>query len=49
MFADLVEEIMEIFINDFLVFGLSVEGCLKNLFLKKCAEMNVALNRENAT
>ena len=31
MFSDLVEEAMEIFMDDFLVYGSSFEHCLKNL------------------
>ena len=31
IFSDLVEEVMEIFIDDFSVYGSSFEDCLKNL------------------
>ena len=31
IFSDLVEEVMEIFMNDFLIYGSSFEDCLKNL------------------
>ena len=31
LFLDLVEEVMEIFMDDFSVFGLSFEECLQNL------------------
>ena len=31
IFSDLVEEVMEIFIDDFSVYGSSFEHCLKNL------------------
>ena len=31
IFLDLVEEAMEIFMNDFSVYGSSFENCLKNL------------------
>ena len=31
MFSDLVEEAMEIFMDDFLVYGSSFENCLENL------------------
>ena len=31
IFSDLVEEVMEIFMDDFLVHGSSFEDCLKNL------------------
>ena len=30
-FSDLVEEVIEIFVDDFSVYGSSFEGCLKNL------------------
>ena len=31
IFSDLVEEVMEIFMDDFSVYGSSFEDCLKNL------------------
>ena len=31
MFSDLVEEAMEIFMDDFSIYGFSFENCLKNL------------------
>ena len=31
IFGDLVEEVMEVFMDDFSVFGASFEGCLDNL------------------
>ena len=38
MFLDLVEEIMEIFMDDFSVYGYSFENCLENLsvVLQRC-------------
>ena len=38
MFSDLVEEAMEIFMDDFLVYGSSFEKCLENLetVLQRC-------------
>ena len=38
IFSDLVEEVMEIFIDDFLVYGSSFENCLENLetVLQRC-------------
>ena len=38
MFSDLVEDAMEIFMDDFLVYGSSFEHCLKNLetILQRC-------------
>ena len=48
IFYDLVEEVMEIFINDFTVYGSSFEQCLHNLgtVLKRCQDKNLALNWE---
>ena len=31
IFSDLVEEVMEIFMDDFSVYGINFEDCLKNL------------------
>ena len=44
--SDLVEETMEIFMDDFLVYGSSFEHCLKNLeiVLQRCQDKNLALN-----
>ena len=38
MFSDFVEEAMEIFMDDFSVYGSSLELCLKNLetVLQRC-------------
>ena len=46
IFFDLVEEIMEIFMDDFSVCGSSFERCLENLetVLQRCKEKNLALN-----
>ena len=48
IFSDMIEIILEIFINDFLVFGDSFEGCLENLrrVLKRCQKKNLVLNWE---
>ena len=48
LFSDLVEEVMEIFMDDFSVYGLSFEDCLKNLetVLLSCQDKNLALNWE---
>ena len=48
MFLDLVEEVMEIFMDDFTVYGSSFEHCLQNLgtVLYRCLDKNLALNRE---
>ena len=46
IFADLVEEIMDIFMDDFSVYGNSFDGCLENLerVLAHCEETNLVLN-----
>ena len=46
IFADLVEEIMDVFMDDFLVYGNSFDGCLENLerVLAHCEETNLVLN-----
>ena len=48
MFFDLVEEAMEIFMDDFSVYGSSFEHCVENLEIvpQRCQEKNLALNWE---
>ena len=48
MFSDLVEEVMEIFMDDFSVYGSNFKVCLKKLetVLQRCQEKNLALNWE---
>ena len=48
IFSDLVEDIMEVFVDDLSVFGSSFDHCLHNLsrVLKRCQEMNLVLNWE---
>ena len=48
MFSDLVKETMEIFMDDFLVYGASCEKYLENLeiVLQRCQDKNLALNWE---
>jgi len=48
IFFDLVENCIEVFMDDFSVFGLSFQSCLENLntVLKKCVETNLVLNWE---
>nr|GEV87482.1 reverse transcriptase domain-containing protein [Tanacetum cinerariifolium] len=45
---ELIEDIMEVFMDDFFVFGSSFDHCLKNLekMLKRCEETNLVLNWE---
>ena len=48
MFPDLVEEVMEIFMDDFTVYGSSFEHCLNNVetVLQRCKEKQLELNWE---
>ena len=48
IFYDLVEEFMEIFMDDYSVYGSSFEDCLRNLetVLQRCKDKNLALNWE---
>ena len=48
MFSDLVEEVMESFMDDFTVYGSSFEHCLNNLetVLQRCKDKQLALNWE---
>ncbi|GJR34525.1 reverse transcriptase domain-containing protein [Tanacetum coccineum] len=47
-FHELIEDSMEVFMDDFSVFGSSFDYCLKNLekMLKRCEETNLVLNWE---
>ncbi|GJZ27060.1 reverse transcriptase domain-containing protein [Tanacetum coccineum] len=46
IFHDMIEKIMEVFIDDFSVFGNSFSTCLTNLekMFKRCEDTNLALN-----
>ena len=48
MFSDLVEEVMEIFMDDFTVYGSRFEQCLNILetVLQRCKDKQLALNWE---
>ncbi|CAN6707622.1 unnamed protein product [Malus baccata var. baccata] len=48
IFSNYVEKIIEVFMDDFSVFGDSFDGCLHNLslILKRCIETNLVLNWE---
>ena len=48
IFVDMVENIMEVFMADFLVFRYSFNHCLPNLslVLERCKERNLFLNWE---
>jgi len=47
----MIEDIMEVFIDDFSVYGPSFEDCLENLckVLGRCEEKHLVLNWENVT
>ena len=46
IFFDLVEKVMEIFMDDFLVYGSSFKNCIENLetVLQRCQDKILALN-----
>jgi len=48
IFSDLVENCIEVFMDDFSIFGSSFQSCLENLntVLKRCVETNLVLNWE---
>ena len=48
IFADLLEKGIEVFMDDFSVYGSTFSSCLKNLdtVLKQCVETNLVLNWE---
>ena len=48
IFSDMVERFLEIFLDDFSVFGDSFDDCLTNLenVLNRCEEKNLVLNWE---
>lgn len=48
IFADFLDEIMEVFMDDFSVSGSSFKNCLSNLekILERCVEVNLVLNWE---
>ena len=48
IFSDMVEQTLEVFMDDFSVFGETYNNCLYNLenVLKRCKETNLVLNWE---
>ncbi|GKG37094.1 hypothetical protein Tco_0447267, partial [Tanacetum coccineum] len=48
IFYDMIEEIMEVFMDDFSVFGDSFSSCFSHLdkMLKRCEDTNLVLNWE---
>ena len=48
IFSDMIEEILEVFIDDFSVYGKTFDHCLENLdmVLQRCQEKDLVLNWE---
>ena len=48
IFIDMVENYVEVFMDDFSIFGNTYDICLSNLakVLKRCEEMNLVFNWE---
>ena len=48
IFEDMIEDIIELFMDDFSIFGYSFDSCFYNLerVLKRCEETNLVLNWE---
>lgn len=48
IFSDFIEESMDVFMDDFSLYGTSFDHCLANLtsVLKRCEEVNLVLNWE---
>ena len=48
IFSDFIEKSVEVFMDDFSVFGISFDNCLTNLsqVLQHCEETNLVLNWE---
>jgi hypothetical protein len=48
IFSDMIEEIMEVFMDDFSVYGKTFDDCLENLdkVLQRCEEKHLVLNWE---
>ena len=51
IFADYIEKIMEVFMDDFFVYGTSFDNCLfkLNKVLQRCEDQNLVLNWESVT
>ena len=48
IFSDMIEEVMEVFMDDFSVYGTTFDHCLENLdrVLQRCQEKDLILNWE---
>jgi hypothetical protein len=51
VFSEFIKEIVEVFMDDFSIYGKTFMDCLANLekFLTRCAEVDLVLNWESAT
>jgi hypothetical protein len=51
IFSDMIEEIIEVFMHDFSIYGKTFDDCLKNLdkVLQRCEEKHLVLNWKNIT
>jgi len=49
IFSDMIENIMELLMDDFSVYGKTFDDCLENLdkVLQRCEEKHLVLNQEN--
>nr|GEY87119.1 reverse transcriptase domain-containing protein [Tanacetum cinerariifolium] len=50
IFHDMIQKTMEVFMDDFSIFGICLQSCLSHLerMLKRCEDTNLCLNYENA-
>jgi hypothetical protein len=50
IFSEMIQKIMEVFMDDFIVYGKTFDDCLENLdgVLQWCEEKHLVLNWENA-
>ena len=48
IFSDMIEKIMEVFMDDFSIYGKTFDDCLENLdkVLQRCEEKHLVLNWE---
>jgi hypothetical protein len=48
IFSDMIEKIMEVFMDDFSIYGKTFDDCLENLdkVLQRCVEKHLVLNWE---
>jgi hypothetical protein len=48
IFSDMIEQIMEVFMDDLSIYGKTFSECLKNIdkVLRRCAEKDLVLNWE---